>query len=412
MVENRILLSGHDVSAGGLVTTLLEMNFPNTAGGVEVDLSKFEERDPARLLFSEDPAVVVQISADNIAAIEMIADEFGVVLHKIGKLTSARDVKIKLHKRSLKLDIDKYRDIWFKTSYLFDKHQVGDKLALERFENYSKQPLVYKFPEPFEGIIGKNSSSERGDKVAAIIREKGSNGEREMAWALYLAGFAVKDVHMTDLVSGRETLEDVNMIVFVGGFSNADTLGSAKGWAGAFLYNEKAAKSLENFYAREDTLSLGVCNGCQLMAELGLITPENKASSPKMKHNNSHKYESAFVGVTIEDSPSVMLNSLQGSSLGIWVAHGEGKFSFPSEISNYNIALRYNYNEYPANPNGSPEAVAGVCSPCGRHLAMMPHPERCLYPHNWAHYPAERLNDQVTPWLGMFENAIIWLRNI
>lgn len=412
MVENRVLLSGHDVSAGGLVTTLLEMNFPNTTGGIEVDLSKFEERDPARLLFSEDPAVIVQVESGNIAAIEMIADEFGIVVNKIGKLTSAREVKIKLHKKTLKLDIDKYRDIWFKTSYLFDKHQVGENLALQRFENYSKQPLLFRFPELFEGITHENTTTNRGDKVAAIIREKGSNGEREMAWALHLAGFAVKDVHMTDLVSGRETLEDVNMIVFVGGFSNADTLGSAKGWAGAFLYNEKAAKALENFYAREDTLSLGVCNGCQLMAELGLITPSDKRNSPKMKHNDSHKYESAFVGVTIEDSPSVMLNTLQGSSLGIWVAHGEGKFSFPSEISNYNIALRYNYNEYPANPNGSPEAVAGVCSPCGRHLAMMPHPERCLYPHNWAHYPAERLNDQVTPWLGMFENALNWLRNI
>jgi phosphoribosylformylglycinamidine synthase len=237
-----------------------------------------------------------------------------------------------------------------------------------------------------------------------------------MAWALYLAGFAVKDVHMTDLVSGRETLEGVNLIVFVGGFSNADTLGSAKGWAGAFLYNERASKAIETFYAREDTLSLGICNGCQLMAELGLITPDKRDISPKMRHNNSHKYESAFVGVTIESTPSVMLKSLEGSSLGIWVAHGEGQFSFPSDISNYNIAVRYNYNDYPANPNGSPEGVAGVCSSDGRHLAMMPHPERCIYPHNWAWYSEseatyhkESATHEVTPWIELFVNAREWI---
>lgn len=243
---------------------------------------------------------------------------------------------------------------------------------------------------------------------AAIIREKGSNGDREMAWALDLAGFTVKDVHMTDLISGRETLEEINMIVFVGGFSNADTLGSAKGWAGSFLYNSKAAKALDGFYSRKDTLSLGVCNGCQLMAELGLITPEKKERSPKMVHNDSHKYESAFVGVTIGSSPSVLLSSLQGSSLGIWIAHGEGKFTFPEPLNNYDIALRYNYSEYPANPNGSPEAVAAVCSPDGRHLAMMPHPERCIYPHNWGFYPSER-RDDVTPWLELFTNGRLWI---
>lgn len=412
MVDNKILLAGHDISAGGLVTAMLEICFANTEGGIEADLSGFPEKDPAKLLFSENPAVIVQIDKSNIAALESIAAEFGIMAYSIGSYINKRELNIKLPKQKVKLDIDYCRDIWFKTSYLFDIHQVGQELAERRFTNYSRQPLKYKFPAEFNGKPSSEIQTGEKKKIAAIIREKGSNGEREMAWALYLAGFAVKDVHMTDLVSGRETLEDVNMIVFVGGFSNADTLGSAKGWAGAFLYNEKAAKALENFYAREDTLSLGVCNGCQLMAELGLITPSDKRNSPKMKHNDSHKYESAFVGVTIEDSPSVMLSSLKGSSLGIWVAHGEGKFSFPSGISNYNIALRYNYNEYPANPNGSPEAVAGVCSPCGRHLAMMPHPERCIYPHNWAWYPSERENDEVTPWSGMFENALKWLRNI
>ncbi len=417
MVESRILLSGHDISAGGVITALLEMNFANKDGGVEIDLTGLEERDPVRVLFNESPAVLVQIRDSQLNIAEEIANEFGVKIFNIGRYIPERKLDIKVHKQHLRLDIDKYRDLWFRTSYLFDRRQSGEELAQQRFDNYKKQPLVYKFPEHFKGEQKRYTATER-KAVAAIIREKGSNGDREMAWALYLAGFAVKDVHMTDLVSGRETLEDVNLIVFVGGFSNADTLGSAKGWAGAFLYNEKASKAIENFYAREDTLSLGVCNGCQLMAELGFITPDNRDSSPKMNHNNSHKYESAFVGVTIEKTPSVMLKSLEGCSLGIWVAHGEGRFAFPEDISNYNIAVRYNYNDYPANPNGSPDGVAGVCSSDGRHLAMMPHPERCIYPHNWAWYSDYEANTgskesshEVTPWIELFVNARYWIEN-
>ena len=156
---------------------------------------------------------------------------------------------------------------------------------------------------------------------AAIIREKGVNGDREMAWSMHLAGFDVKDVHMTDLIAGRENLEDLNFIVFVGGFSNSDVLGSSKGWAGAFLYNPKAKAALDNFYARHDTLSLGICNGCQVMIELGLVYPEH-AHMPKMLLNKSHKFESAFLNVDIMENKSIMLKSLAGSRLGIWVAHG------------------------------------------------------------------------------------------
>lgn len=414
MVKNNLLLAGHDISAGGLVNALLEMNFANKEGGLEIDLSILNEKDPIKVLFAETPSVVVQVKNSNLEAINELAQEFGVTLFSIGNYIPERELKINLHKTALNLDIDYYRDLWFNTSYLFDINQVGKELATERFNNYKNQPLEYNFPTSFSGKLKayQSSTKKEGKKpVAAIIREKGSNGDREMAWALHLAGFNVKDVHMTDLISGRETLQEVNMIAFVGGFSNADTLGSAKGWAGAFIYNDKASKALENFYKREDTLSLGVCNGCQLMAELGLITPDSKESSPKMQHNSSHKYESSFIGVTVESSPSVLLNSLKGSSLGIWVAHGEGKFSFPESIDNYNIALRYNYNSYPANPNGSPEAVAAVCSKDGRHLAMMPHPERCIYPHNWAWYPADKKKDEITPWIELFVNGRLWIEN-
>jgi phosphoribosylformylglycinamidine synthase len=213
---------------------------------------------------------------------------------------------------------------------------------------------------------------------------------------------------MTDLTSGRETLEDVNMIVFCGGFSNSDVLGSAKGWAGGFLYNEKAKAALDNFYKRTDTLSLGICNGCQLMQELNLICPDHERR-PKMLHNNSHKFESGFISVVIPENNSVMFGPLSGSKLGIWIAHGEGKFQLPEKLSEYNVIAKYAYSQYPANPNGSYASVAGIASADGRHLAMMPHLERAIFPWQCGFYPATRRNDEITPWLTAFVNARKWI---
>ncbi|MBN1987660.1 MAG: phosphoribosylformylglycinamidine synthase subunit PurQ, partial [Prolixibacteraceae bacterium] len=296
-------------------------------------------------------------------------------------------------------------------SYLLDRKQTQNNLALERFKNYKKNNLTFDFKD-FTGNtadygIDKNRRKPSGIK-AAIIREKGVNGDREMAYAMYLAGLDVKDVHMTDLISGRETLEDINMIVFVGGFSNSDVLGSAKGWAGAFKYNEKARVALEKFYQRNDTLSLGVCNGCQVMIELGLVYPDHDIQ-PKMLHNESHKFESAFLNVDIQDNNSVMLGNMAGMKLGIWVAHGEGKFNLPFNEQHYHIPVKYSLDEYPANPNGSHYAAAGLCSADGRHLVMMPHLERAFAPWLWAHYPAERKNDEVAPWIQAFVNARNWI---
>lgn len=210
-------------------------------------------------------------------------------------------------------------------------------------------------------------------------------------------------------MSGRETLEDVNMIVFCGGFSNSDVLGSAKGWAGGFLWNEKARKALDNFYARPDTLSLGVCNGCQLMMELGLVCGDQPKKAT-MEHNISHKFESQFVGVTIPENNSVMFGSLAGTKTGIWVAHGEGRFNLPLSMDKYNVVLKYNYSAYPGNPNGSRAAVAGLCSADGRHLAMMPHLERAIFPWQCAYYPQSRRSDEVTIWIDAFINARKWIQ--
>ena len=337
-------------------------------------------------------------------------EEQGVGFAKIGyPVEDSRSIVVKAGDKDLTFDIDTLRDVWYKTSYLLDRKQSFNGKAKERFENYKKQPIEMKFNKDFTGKLAQYGiSADRRQPSgikAAIIREKGTNGEREMAYCLYLAGFDVKDVMMTDLISGRETLEDINMIVFCGGFSNSDVLGSAKGWAGAFLFNPKAKEALDKFYAREDTLSLGICNGCQLMVELGLTG----AKGAKMLHNDSHKFESEFISLSIPQNNSVMFGSLSGNKLGLWVAHGEGKFSLPEAESAYNVIAKYNYAGYPANPNGSDYNVAGICSEDGRHLCMMPHLERAVFPWQNAWYPADRRQDEVTPWIEAFVNARKWV---
>ncbi|MBO4370555.1 MAG: phosphoribosylformylglycinamidine synthase [Paludibacteraceae bacterium] len=407
LIGKGLVLAGHDISAGGLITTLLEMCFANTKGGLQVDLTPFAEKDPYKLLFAENPGVVVQVA--DCKQVEKILNEAGIGFSKIATLTGDRKLSVSWNGGSQNFDIDQMRDVWYRPSYLLDRKQSGEQCAKERFENYKRQPLEFNILRSFTGQLSqfglKTPHAKTGVK-AAIIREKGTNGEREMAYSLYLAGFDVKDVHMTDLASGRETLEDVQMIVFCGGFSNSDVLGSAKGWAGGFRYNEKAQKALEKFYARKNTLSLGICNGCQLMVELNLVNPEHPQRA-KMLHNNSHKFESNFVGLTIPENHSVMFGSLAGSKLGLWIAHGEGKFHLPMPEKDYHIVAKYLHAGYPANPNGSAYNVAGICSADGRHLAMMPHLERAIFPWQWAYYPEGR-NDEITPWVEAFVNARKW----
>lgn len=414
IAEDKVF-AGHDVSAGGLVTALLEMTFTDNRSGIYADLSPLARGtsvDIAHILFSERPAVVLQV-ADGEGIVRELA-KAGVDAYVVGEVNRDRKFTVRCAGVDLELLVDELRDTWYRSSYLLDRKQSGEKLALERFHNYKNTPLEFRFPQGFTGKLSRygldGSRREKTGIKAAVIREKGCQCDRETAWLMYLAGMDVKDVHMTDLVSGRETLEDVNMIAFVGGFSNSDVLGSAKGWAGAFLYNEKAKKALDNFYARPDTLSIGICNGCQLMVELGLITPGHR-EKPRMDHNDSRKFESGFIGVEILPSPSVMLSGLQGSKLGIWVAHGEGKFRFPYSEDRYNVAMKYAYNLYPANPNGSDCACAAIVSDDGRHLAMMPHLERAIRPWNWAYYPEERAGDEISPWIEAFVNAALWIKD-
>ena len=455
MIEKGWIMAGHDISAGGLITTLLEMCFANTKGGLHINLHELAVSpqpspkgegaiDIVKILFAENPGVVVEISDEHKQEFKDFMEEQGVGYAKIGyPVEDARTIVVKADDKELTFDIDTLRDVWYKTSYLLDCKQSFNGKAKERFENYKKQPLEMKFNKDFTGTLAQYGNVKNGriEKLkngststlqslnssilrpkAAIIREKGTNGEREMAYCLYLAGFDVKDVMMTDLISGRETLEDINMIVFCGGFSNSDVLGSAKGWAGAFLFNPKAKEALDKFYARKDTLSLGICNGCQLMVELGLLDNLTilqtdyssnsqivKSSNIRMLHNDSHKFESEFICLDIPQNNSVMFGSLSGNKLGLWVAHGEGKFSLPEAESAYNVIAKYNYAGYPANPNGSDYNVAGICSEDGRHLCMMPHLERAIFPWQNAWYPADRKNDEVTPWIEAFVNAREWI---
>ncbi len=410
LIRRGWVMAGHDISAGGLITTLLEMTFANKRGGMHINLHNLGGDDVVKNLFAENPGVVIQVSDQHKFELKDLLEDMGVGFAKIGYPTpNERTLVVKKDEKEYCFDIDQMRDVWYKTSYLLDRKQSFNGCAEARFKNYKHQPLEMKFNRGFTGKLSNyRISADRRKPTgikAAIIREKGTNGEREMAYSLYLAGFDVKDVMMTDLITGRETLEDINMIVFCGGFSNSDVLGSAKGWAGAFLYNPKAKEALDKFYAREDTLSLGICNGCQLMVELGLTG----AKGAKMLHNDSHKFESKFISLQIPENKSVMFGSLSGNKLGLWVAHGEGKFHLPESEDQYHIIAKYNYPDYPANPNGSDYNVAGICSADGRHLAMMPHLERAIFPWQCAWYPLNRRMDEVTPWIEAFVNARKWI---
>jgi phosphoribosylformylglycinamidine synthase len=407
LIKEGKILAGHDISAGGLVTTLLEMCFANTSGGITVDLTKIDEKDTVKVLFSQNPGLIIQVK--NEAEISEILLENGISYYSIGHPVNDRFLHIKNNKKSYSIDINKMRMKWFQSSYLLDRRQSGENSALERYLNFGGHEIKYKlglFKGSFKSL-GINPDRKRKSGVrAAIIREKGISGEREMAYALYLAGFDVKDVHTTDLISGREDLSDVNMIVFASGFSNSDVFGSAKGWTGTFKYNPKAAAALDNFFNRKDTLSLGICNGLQMMD----LYPDHK-DKPKLNHNNSNKFESGFVNVRIAENNSVMLGSLAGMELGVWVAHNEGRFSVPYPEKKYSIPIKYSRHTYPANPNGSDFDIAGLCSSNGRHLFMMTHLERSIFPWQCGYHPTDKREDDVTPWIMPFINAYDWIKS-
>ena len=403
LIKDDQIVAGHDVASGGLITTLLELCFADNNLGAELDITSINEKDSFKVLFAENAGIVIQSKDDSI---ETVLSNANIEFHKLGEVTESDVLGIINGNQVYTMTVSRLRDMWYKTSYLLDQKQAANGLAKDRFDNYKNQALTYTFPSHFRGKLPVIDSSQPRPK-AAILREKGSNSEREMANAMYLAGFDVKDVHMTDLISGRETLEDIQFLGAVGGFSNSDVLGSAKGWAGAIKYNAKANKVINDFFKREDTLSVGICNGAQLMMELDLVNPEHDVHG-KLIYNDSEKHESSFTSVKIQKNNSIMLSSLAGSTLGVWISHGEGKFKLPYTEDKYQIVAKYGHEAYPANPNGSDFNTAMLCDTTGRHLVTMPHIERSTFQWNWANYPEGR-KDDVSPWIEAFENARLWV---
>jgi phosphoribosylformylglycinamidine synthase len=425
LVEDQLITAGHDRSDGGLATTLLEMAFSGNCG-IEIDLG--QQKDDIAALFSEELGLVMEYLPAQEAAIFSILDKASVPYHVIGKTTTDKRIVFSLRTPnspfSTVLDEDMLvlRDVWEETSHQLDLLQRNpENIREERKNIYDRRGPSFAIPFRVSET-SQECLCNREKPHVAIIREEGSNGDREMTSAFFLAGFEPWDVTMTDLLEGRITLDRFRGVVFVGGFSYADVLDSAKGWAASIRFNKKVWEQFERFYHRPDTFSLGVCNGCQLMALLGWVPWRGIADElqPRFIHNQSGRFESRFSTVKILNSPAIMLRGMENAVLGIWVAHGEGLAYFPDkkifEECEFGLApLRYVDDDakiteaYPFNPNGSPAGIAGLCSPDGRHLALMPHPERAVLTWQWGWLPQDlKRSLPASPWLRMFQNAREW----
>ena len=422
LIDHGLIHSGHDRSDGGLITTLLEMAFAGDCG-LEINLQSSVD-DPIRVLFSEELGLVLECLPEDEERIVRAFREGDIPCEVIGSTTREKLVSIKVNGQNvLDEDMVALRDIWEETSYRLDRLQadpecVDQEWALQRKRKAPAYSLTFE-PEETPLVILTRKAKPR----VAIVREEGSNGDREMASAFYSAGFDVWDVTMTDLLKKGISLREFRGVAFVGGFSYADVLGSAKGWAGGIRFHGDLYDEFEEFYHRPDTFSLGVCNGCQLMALLGWVPWRgiDDRGQPRFIGNRSGRFESRFSTVKIYESPSIMLRGMEGSVLGIWIAHGEGRVYFPDErIKDEVLArglapLRYVDDDavptetYPLNPNGSPGGITALCSPDGRHLAMMPHPERVFLKWQWAWMPEQwKTSLKASPWLRMFQNAYYW----
>ncbi len=422
MIDENILLSGHDRSDGGLIVTVLEMAF---AGNCGLQLKTKGKKDLFSFFFNEELGYVVEIEKSKIAQFKKIISKFGLekITSCLGKTDKKAFVEIQYNnKKILGKEADELRRTWEETSYQLNKLQTKPEIALEEKENIFRRS-GQKYQVSFSPKSSKVSETTKNKPKVAILREEGSNGDREMTSAFHMAGFEVWDVSMSDLLEGRIDLKRFRGLAFVGGFSYADVFGSAKGWAASIKYSKKLVKMFDEFYARQNTFSLGVCNGCQLMTSIGWVPWKgiDLKKQPRLARNKSERFESRWVSVKINPSPSIMFQGMEDSVLGIWTAHGEGQFIFPDkkiyqEVSKQNLnPLSYADDggkateKYPFNPNGSADGLAALCSPDGRHLAMMPHPERAFLKWQWSWMPEDMKKElQASPWLKMFQNAYNW----
>ncbi len=423
LIAVRLMTAGHDRSDGGIITTLLEMAFAGNCG-IEVSLPVEPNTDPISRLFSEELGLVMEVDeADVETAIEVfrLAE---VPCEVIGRTVIEPEVRIAVNgSEVLSADMRDLRDLWEATSFRLELEQANpDCVTAERdgLRGRTAPPFALSFiPQATPPAI-----MERASRIpVAILREEGSNGDREMAATFLAAGFEPWDVAMSDLLAGTITLDRFRGLAAVGGFAHADVLDAAKGWAASIKFNSGLWSQFQAFLDRPDTFSLGVCNGCQLLALLGLVPWRgiNDTAQPRFVRNVSGRFESRFATVTVRPSPAIMLRGMQGSTLGIWSAHGEGQALFPDQTILQRIKaeglapIRFTDDSgeiteaYPHNPNGSPHGIAGLCSSDGRHLAMMPHPERTATLWQWGWMPTDWRQDlEVSPWLKMFQNAREW----
>ncbi len=419
LLAEELVTAGHDRSDGGLITTLLEMAFAGNCG-LEVTL---EGDDPIAVLFNEELGLVLEVDETDVETVVGAFSRADLPCAVIGRTLTGPDVRVTVGEREvLTADMRDLRDLWEATSFRLELEQADPdcvKAELEGLRTRSAPPYALSYTPTATPVSVMKST----DKIpVAMLREEGSNGDREMAAAFLAAGFEPWDVAMSDLLSGRVTLDRFRGVVAVGGFAYADVLDAAKGWAGSIRFNHDLWAQFEAFLDRPDTFSLGVCNGCQLLALLGWVPWRGLDTSvqPRFVRNASGRFESRFATVTIQPSPAVMLRGMEGSCLGIWSAHGEGRALFPDpaildQVMTQGLApIRFVDDggavteSYPHNPNGSPQGIAGLCSPDGRHLAMMPHPERTATTWNWGWMPRDWRHLEVSPWLKMFQNAREW----
>jgi len=418
------ITAGHDRSDGGLLTTLLEMAFSGNCG-IDVDLHTVPATvDPMAVLFSEELGMVLEVAPEHFDEAMKTFAEADVPSVAIGRTLAETTVRIRVGgKAVLEDDVRDLRDLWEATSFQLDRLQA-DPDHVEQEERGLRHRTTPPYRLTFTPKPTAPAVLERSHRIpVAILREEGSNGDREMAAAFHLAGFESWDVTVSDLLAGRIELDRFRGLAAVGGFSYADVLDSGKGWAGVIRFNDGLRRQFDEFYERPDTFSLGVCNGCQLFALLGWLPWRGlpDGAQPRFIHNASGRFESRFATVRIEDSPAVMLRGMAGSSLGIWVQHGEGRAHFPERsildrVHTDNLApIKFVDDDgepteaYPHNPNGSPFGIAALTSPDGRHLAMMPHPERSFLAWQWPWMPPAWRGDlEASPWLRIFQNAREW----
>lgn len=434
LLRQRMISAGHDISDGGAAVGLLEMAFGGNTG-IEVDLPA-NSGGPLAALFAEELGLLLEVAPEHEEEVASAYRSAGLTVSAIGSVAADSSISIAVGGNPhISGTVSQLRDVWEETSFQMERLQAAaHTVDAEQTGLASRTAPQWRLPYIPEWT--PDSILQSTDKVrVAVIREEGSNGDREMAAAVYAAGMQPWDITMSDLLQGRATLETFQGIVFVGGFSYADVLESAKGWAGTIRYNSGLWAQFQAFYVRTDTWSLGVCNGCQLMALLGWVPGSGLSADPllpsqeqpRFLENDSGRFESRWVTVEIlKDSPAIMLEGMDGANLGIWCAHGEGRCHFPDAatrdivIESGLAPIRYTdpsgnaTDEYPFNPNGSADGIAALCSPNGRHLALMPHPERCYLAWQNPYLPEDLglKKDGPGPWLRLFQNALNWSKGL